>query len=574
MKIKNEIKGITLIALVITIIVLLILAGVSISMLTGENGVLTKATQSKEETQKKDLEEQIKLAAGSDKIVDYTEGNGNLEEELRKIENATVEKLAEDAYYVERDGKGYTVYEDGTIEEGKTDIWDGTTIEKAEIDENNNWHIYTTAQMKYFAKYCNNELTEEEKAGMPEITDTTTVYLENNLDMGARQKDGELTSGVQWTSIKICNGIFEGNNHSISGIYIKGESQEGLFSSNANKLQNLTIKNSYIESTFQRIGGIAGYNSGEITNCHNINTTVKSSMESSYVGGIVGMEVGGTIKSCTNTGKIVGKKNVGGICGGDGFGYIEITNCNNSGEIIGSALHVGGIAGFLNRNSKIENCQNSGIINGTGERIGGIVGELGTSANIDSCYNTGNVIGKEYNVGGVAGIIFGNVTNSYNTGKVEGKGQLGGIAGQIGTNCEAKISNCYNDGEIVGNDFAIGGIVGWTSVTGSTGTIEKSYNKGKIKGTTQVGGIIGRNADVYTVTNCYNKGTVEGETCIGAVIGQQLNEKYDKVSNLFYLNTLNIKGINGQDHEDRNIKGVAEDIDNYTNFLTWIEEQK
>lgn len=40
---KNQ-KGITLIALVITIIVLLILAGVTIAMLTGENGILNKAT--------------------------------------------------------------------------------------------------------------------------------------------------------------------------------------------------------------------------------------------------------------------------------------------------------------------------------------------------------------------------------------------------------------------------------------------------------------------------------------------------------------------------------------------------
>ena len=44
-------KGITLIALVITIIVLLILAGVSIAMLTGENGILNQAQRSKNETE-------------------------------------------------------------------------------------------------------------------------------------------------------------------------------------------------------------------------------------------------------------------------------------------------------------------------------------------------------------------------------------------------------------------------------------------------------------------------------------------------------------------------------------------
>ena len=54
-------KGITLIALVITIIVLLILAGISIAMLTGENGILTKASKAKEETQRTDIIERARI---------------------------------------------------------------------------------------------------------------------------------------------------------------------------------------------------------------------------------------------------------------------------------------------------------------------------------------------------------------------------------------------------------------------------------------------------------------------------------------------------------------------------------
>ena len=57
----KEQKGITLIALVITIIVLLILAGVSIAMLTGQNGILTKATTSKTETAKAEVMERINM---------------------------------------------------------------------------------------------------------------------------------------------------------------------------------------------------------------------------------------------------------------------------------------------------------------------------------------------------------------------------------------------------------------------------------------------------------------------------------------------------------------------------------
>ena len=59
---ENINSGITLIALVITIIVLLILARVSIAMLTGENGILIQATNAREKTTKAEEEEKIKMA--------------------------------------------------------------------------------------------------------------------------------------------------------------------------------------------------------------------------------------------------------------------------------------------------------------------------------------------------------------------------------------------------------------------------------------------------------------------------------------------------------------------------------
>ena len=58
-------KGITLIALVITIIVLLILAGVSIAMLTGQNGVLTRATDAEDDTQRAAIAEKVNMALQS-----------------------------------------------------------------------------------------------------------------------------------------------------------------------------------------------------------------------------------------------------------------------------------------------------------------------------------------------------------------------------------------------------------------------------------------------------------------------------------------------------------------------------
>ena len=64
-KIFKSTKGITLIALVVTIIILLILAGVSIAMLTGNNGVLTQAKSAKERTGEKGEQERVNLAASS-----------------------------------------------------------------------------------------------------------------------------------------------------------------------------------------------------------------------------------------------------------------------------------------------------------------------------------------------------------------------------------------------------------------------------------------------------------------------------------------------------------------------------
>ena len=61
-KTKKNTRGITLIALVITIVVLLILAGVTIAALSGDNGILKRATEAKVKTGKEGALEQIKLA--------------------------------------------------------------------------------------------------------------------------------------------------------------------------------------------------------------------------------------------------------------------------------------------------------------------------------------------------------------------------------------------------------------------------------------------------------------------------------------------------------------------------------
>ena len=68
LKLKNNKNGITLIALVITIVVLLILAGISISTLTGNNGILTKSINAKEKTQDAEDKEKIQIAISEAQI--------------------------------------------------------------------------------------------------------------------------------------------------------------------------------------------------------------------------------------------------------------------------------------------------------------------------------------------------------------------------------------------------------------------------------------------------------------------------------------------------------------------------
>lgn len=423
-------------------------------MLTGQNGILTQANNAKIKNDQSSLNEEIGLAVQTDRINKETGEEGSLEEELNKIEGATVEKISEGEYYVERNGYGVTVNEEGKIEEGTLSIWDGTTKEKPETDAQGNWHIYNASQMKFFADYCNNVLTEEEKATMPEITESTTVYLENNIDMGARQENGILTSGVAWTPITMKTGIFDGKEHSVSGIYVN-DTLAGLFFQ-AQDINNVTIKDSWIETESQIAGGIVSTSFGNCSNCHNDNTILKSINSNSFVGGIVGI----------------------------GMSAKNITNCTNSGTIIGTTA-------------------------------GGIVAS--------------------------PGILLG----------------------------PCIIENCSNYGSIKGTT-ATGGIVG--RINDNQSTIRNSYNSGEISGTSEVGGILGRSQPSIIVSNCYNKGNVIGGTDMGAIIGKQYENVNENSSNLYYLNTLPIKAINGVDYEDKNIKEISEEFNSREEFIEWLNQ--
>ena len=79
---KKSTRGITLIALVVTIIVLLILAGISISMLSGDNGILTRTTQAKEATRGGEVQERVRLEVAYNTSSDYLGGAKKYKEQV------------------------------------------------------------------------------------------------------------------------------------------------------------------------------------------------------------------------------------------------------------------------------------------------------------------------------------------------------------------------------------------------------------------------------------------------------------------------------------------------------------
>ena len=115
---KNQ-NGITLIALVITIIVLLILAGVSIAMLTGDNGILSNAQKAGDDTLKAEVKERLQLALNDVKTEIYanqadknsykplegTSGSYTLEAKITKVlkNNDFGTSNTSGAYYYELD---------------------------------------------------------------------------------------------------------------------------------------------------------------------------------------------------------------------------------------------------------------------------------------------------------------------------------------------------------------------------------------------------------------------------------------------------------------------------------------
>lgn len=133
---RNE-KGITLVALVVTIIVLLILAGVSLSLVAGGNGIINKAATAQDKTLDSSAKEQVELKlaeAAADYYEDkYVNGNSSIGDKKTYVEGKVVGSVGD--YTVAGTSGSFTVTKTSNSkqvatfsidDEGKIDTWTGT----------------------------------------------------------------------------------------------------------------------------------------------------------------------------------------------------------------------------------------------------------------------------------------------------------------------------------------------------------------------------------------------------------------------------------------------------------------
>ena len=399
---KNKQRGITLIALVVTVIVLIILAGVSIAMLVGENGIITQAQRAEEATTQAMQKEAIELAVAS------VQAQGTIELDKTKLETALQSQLGDTEYDLTENGDGSFL-----LQIAERSYYIDSTGEV--ITEENMIAIGSTEELKAFRDDVNSGNTYEGKY----IYLTSDITLDNSeewVPIGLR-----ITDNSDDVENKPFKGIFNGNNHEINGIYINTEDKaQGLFGFIRNsKISNLTVgENNNIT------GGIS-------------------------TGGVCGYVYNSIIFSAINKANIYGNygnnSQVGGIAGTTNNNSIIINSCN-FGNINSSGHLAGGIIGYSS-NTQIISCFNAGSVTSNKSWAGGIVASIYKGkVEITNCYNISNITGVS-NIGGIIGDAVEDtekliINNCYNVGNITGD-RANGIYGHVNSNVDIVSKNNY-----------------------------------------------------------------------------------------------------------------------------------
>ena len=236
---------------------------------------------------------------------------------------------------------------------------------------------------------------------------------------------------------------------------------------------------------------------------------------------------------------------------GASSGTIENLKVDGSFTITGSNLdYISPVVGY-NNGGTIRNVTNEASLDASNSyNVGGIVGFNGTAAitggvsvgKIFHCANNADITGKS-KVGGIAGENAGFISSCSNTGVITstngGKDGTGGIAGRNGNNNTATetgiIKNCYNRGSITdSNGKWVGGIVGFQN---SLSSITNAYNTGTITGVSYKNAIVGKNENSSGVTYCY--ATSSSQSGNSSNLAIEKGTTNDSMTNSSFVTTLN-----------------------------------
>ena len=479
MRKEKKQAGITLIALAITIIILLILAGISIGVLTGENGLIKQSQSAKTQTEiaeeKEILDTATVKAMAKDRYGNLSQEN--LQESLDKIIGKGKTEVADAGENLEvcfwESKRYYEVDQDGNVgnyqeiieDKSPGDITKDKEGNKLAGTQENPYEIWCVEDLVTFSAMVNGGYSDTNITISSYQFANNTVALMRDLNFKSKFSYADSTTTmyngyleIEDTTIPLIIGLTDTTKYKgfipIGKQYVSGSSVYnffGNFDGRGHTIKNLNENTTTWAGLFGEIRG-----DGKI---YNLNVTGKI-QTTSLAGGIVAVN---------RTGKI-------------------IINCKNFAEVISSSTAAGGIAGV--NSGKIDKCYNYGNINGKGG-TGGIAGQQyggdSMEMTISNCINFGNIKNStSYGAGGIVGFGYGNVINCYNApnSQIEGiNSSAGGIVGYTG---KSNIYNCYNLGRIR-SDYSLGGINGYTWTSAK---INNCYSGNEIIGD-KAGGIHG-----------------------------------------------------------------------------------
>ena len=317
---------------------------------------------------------------------------------------------------------------------------DDTHYQPANYNEEiEKYEISNAGQLYWFAEQVNSGDTSLNAVLTTDIVVNETVLAADG-SLGADPDTLRM-----WRSIgdddteNIFKGIFDGQGHTISGLYFSNDSNESdvmcasLFGFSAGIIQNVGLEDSYFNYYYAKIdgqlivsgvaAGICAINNGQIVNCYNAGTILGYGAS-----GICAINSdNGSIENCYNTGMIGGFGLAAGICN----------------------MNAGSMKDCYN-NSDITVRTDSTIIDENDEKsyASGICNINGSSGRIENCYHVGQVSGADVN-NNICNLNIGQIENSYYDCNICDKDAITqNESSAVVKNVESKTTKQFASGEV------------------------------------------------------------------------------------------------------------------------------